>query len=375
METKPDKIEKGRYRFKYRGTECLNCGHPLDVSDRYCPNCSQANSTKKLSLKDFFDEYFASLISYDSRLLNTLGALLLRPGKITRNYILGQRVSYTNPFRFLLSLAIIYFLMINFTGNFSRWDKFAAKEDNYFIEDIDDLSFTLGDEGDAEIKSQIDSIKQGIDYESIKKASEKQDSLILTDPSNYFENIETGDKENRFAKKLDFFSALLRKDSIYSFEDALDKYEIRETFWNRLSFNTAKGLLELRTRPGSFVSALISKLPFAIFFFLPVFALFIWLAYIRNKYSYTDHLIFSFHNTALLFILLIISYLVDTLLGFESNWFFLIVFSIYLFWAMRKFYRQGVFKTIVKYIFLNTIFFILGTLGTILLFMGNIFTY
>ncbi|MET6991609.1 DUF3667 domain-containing protein [Sediminicola arcticus] len=34
--------------------------------------------------------------------------MLLHPGKITKDYLKGQRVSYTNPFRFLLSLAIMF---------------------------------------------------------------------------------------------------------------------------------------------------------------------------------------------------------------------------------------------------------------------------
>ncbi len=98
-----------RYKLKYRGVDCLNCGHPLDLSDKYCPNCSQANSTKKLTLLDFFEEFFSNYFSYDSKLWQTLAALLLKPGKITREYIAGKRLSYTNPFRFLLSLSIIYF--------------------------------------------------------------------------------------------------------------------------------------------------------------------------------------------------------------------------------------------------------------------------
>lgn len=120
MSDKPTIVPKGRYLLKYRGTQCANCGHPLDISDRFCPNCSQANSTKKLTLKDFFDEFLAGMISYDSKLLKTLSALLLRPGKITKDNIDGKRVSYTNPFRFLLSLAIVYFLILNFTGNYVK---------------------------------------------------------------------------------------------------------------------------------------------------------------------------------------------------------------------------------------------------------------
>ncbi|MDB2606553.1 hypothetical protein N9Y48_02105 [Zobellia sp.] len=51
MTNKPAISVKGRYNLNYRGTECINCGHPLELSDKYCPNCAQANSTKKLRSK------------------------------------------------------------------------------------------------------------------------------------------------------------------------------------------------------------------------------------------------------------------------------------------------------------------------------------
>ena len=142
-----------------------------------------------------------------------------------------------------------------------------------------------------------------------------------------------------------------------------------------MAFNSAKGLYRLQRQPGTFVSSLISKLPFAIFFFLPVFALFIWLTYIRKKYNYTDHLIFSFHITSLLFILLIISYLIDSVFDVNSSWVFITIFATYLFAAMRKFYRQGIFKTTVKYVFLNGIFFILALFAVLTISVGSIFTY
>lgn len=134
------------------------------MSAKFCPNCSQANSTKKLSLKDFFDEFFASFISYDPKLLKTLSALLLKPGKITRDYINGKRVSYTNPFRFLLSLAIVYFLIINFTGNFSKWDKYGAKDNNGLVEYLNNWQFNFSDENGTELNQQLDSLKNIVEY-------------------------------------------------------------------------------------------------------------------------------------------------------------------------------------------------------------------
>ncbi len=380
MTNKPTVTTKGRYQLQYRGNQCLNCEHPLDMSDRYCPNCSQANSTKKLSLKDFFDEFFSSLISYDSKLLKTLSALLLRPGSITRDYIEGKRTSYTNPFRFLLSLAIVYFLMLNFSGNLTDLDRFGESA-NKPIEMTGPFSFMLD-------SPEVDEIREGIEKGQLqngdslnfsswdtKSITEHNDSLILKDPKGYFLTLDKKGFFERLGTKSEFFNTLLRKDSVYTFKDVQEKYQIEPSLENEKAFNASRSALKVSRRPGTFISSLISKLPFLIFFFLPFFALFIWLMYIRKKYTYTDHLIFSFHNQSLLFILLIISFLLDTAFGWTTNGIFLLIFSIYLYKAMRNFYRQGRFKTIVKYLFFNTIFIILATLSIVVFLTGSLITF
>lgn len=375
MDDKPTIVPKGRYKLEYRGSECLNCGQPLQMGDKFCPNCSQANSTKKLSLRDFFDEFFSSLISYDSKLLRTLSAMLTRPGKITRDFINGKRASYTNPFRFLLSLSIVYFLMINYGGNYSKWDKYGSKSKKSTIANLINSNFNWNTDEAPEVQRQLDSLTQSQGIKELIASGEKKDSLIMLNPKSHFAAISGSSFSDRLNKKQEFFETVLRNDSIYDFADAESQYEIENSVENRFAFNISNGFLKLQRQPGTFFSTLISKLPFAIFFFLPVFALFIWLAYIRKKYSYTDHLIFSFHSTSLFFILLIISYLIDWVFGINSNWIFLIAFCIYLFIGMYRFYQQGFFKTGVKYVFLNAIFFILATFSMIILFTGNIFTF
>jgi len=375
MDDKPTIVPKGRYKLEYRGTQCLNCEQPLQMSDKFCPNCSQANSTKKLSLKDFFDEFFSSMISYDSKLLRTLSAMLIRPGKITRDYVNGKRASYTNPFRFLLSLSIVYFLMINYGGNYEKWDKYGSKSEESALTRLSNWNFSLNTDEAPEVQQQLDSIAENEGFKNFLEKGNQQDSLILSNPEVYFNKIVDPSRLTRLGSKQEFFETVIRKDSIYDLEDAHEKYGIDINMENRFAFNTANGFLRLQKQPGTFLSTVISKMPFAIFFFLPVFALFIWLAYIRKKYSYTDHLVFSFHNTSLFFILLIISYLIEWIFDISINWFFLIVFCIYLFIGMYRFYQQGFFKTSIKYVFLNTIFFILATFSMIALFAGNIFTF
>lgn len=197
----------------------------------------------------------------------------------------------------------------------------------------------------------------------------------MTDPKAHFSSLGSKAFLPRMVEKQDFFETLILNDTLFDLYQAQQKYGIPDNQENRLSFSFAKGVTKFQQQPGSFVSSLISKLPFATFFFLPVFALFIWLAYIRKKYNYTDHLIFGFHNMSLLFILLIISFFAESIFDINSNWIFLTIFSVYLFYAMKKFYGQGIFKTIVKYLFLNAIFFILAAFSILMLVAGNIITY
>lgn len=392
-------ITKGRYELKFRGTECRNCGHILDVSDKYCPNCGQANSTKKLVLKDFLDEFLSSVVNYDSKLLKTLYTMLVKPGTITRDYINGKRVSYTNPFRFLLSLAFLYFLMVTYENSMSNLDDLGLREkfkktgpmSFSFDDDEFDLaqdSILVNQEGQLDItgldslnnlqKVPIPGIKnidslQGIINQEIQKEA-KKDSFMLANPKAYYQELQ-GKKTTTLLERMNFFFAFLRKDSIRTFAEAQEKYGVEETFKNKLAFNGSKSSLKALDEPGSYLNNTIAKLPLVIFFFLPVFTIFILLAYIRKKYTYTDHLIFSFHNQSILFILLILSWIIDSFFNTATAWIAFTVFSIYLFQAMRKFYGQGVFKTIIKYFFLNSVFMFLALICVVLLFTGSIFTY
>ena len=390
-------ITKGRYELKFRGTSCLNCGHIIHLEDKYCPNCGQANSTKRLVLKDFFDEFFSSLINYDSKLLKTLYTMLLKPGTITRDYINGKRISYTNPFRFLLSLAFLYFLLVAYGDTFSRLDELDLDNKIQNSTAAFDLDGLEEDPNDSlgkpnvirEVFKELDSVTANAKEDEnlfaldtlrnfLSETIEQErllDSMRRADPKTYYAKIEGDTDSNQFMEKMEFFWELIRADSIKTFKEANEKYGVQSTLSNRMAFNGSKSANRVISQPGTWINDTIAKLPFVIFFFLPLFAIFIYMAYIRKKYTYTDHLIFSFHNQSLLFILLILSWIIDFILDWATAGLFLMIFSIYLFQAMRKFYGQGIFKTIVKYLFLNSVFAFLAIITLILLFAGSGFTY
>lgn len=132
----------------------------------------------------------------------------------------------------------------------------------------------------------------------------------------------------------------------------------------------------ISTNPGLFMNYFFSKLPFIIFFYLPVFALFIWLVYARRPFTYMEHLIFTFHNQTMWFVLFSLAVVTDYFSDSgTAKTIGTLLFLFYLYKAMRKFYRQGRVKTILKFVIINGIFFILAIIATVFSLLASFAVY
>jgi hypothetical protein len=377
----------------------------MELSDRFCPNCSQANSVKHLTIKDFLDELFEDMVRFDTRLVRTLTTMLWRPGRVSKDFIAGKRKTYANPFRFLLTLAFIYFLLLSVTGDFDRLDRYG-KNTSGRIDMIPDLSLDFDPEGSTPGKAlanldstqlrKLDSLGfkgldtltvegldsldlQGLDKlnfkKQIKDKKEVTDSTIMANPRAYLDSIRGDGVIGRTLQKANFFLTLIDKDSVYTYEEAVEKHGLPNRREDEIAFGIADSVDHLNRQPGGFLNEFLSTVPFAIFAFLPFFTIFLWLVYIRKKFNYTDNLVFSFHSQSLFFILLIVSFLIDQILDITSIGWFILIFAVYLYLSMRRFYGQGWFKTTIKYLFLNTIFVILASVAALIFLVGSALTY
>lgn len=89
---------------------CFNCGHAL--GGRYCPACGQKSEPLRKPAHHFVRDTVAELVEIDGRELRTLGALLFKPGTLTRAYFAGRRLHYVRPLRlYLLSTLAFFFLL------------------------------------------------------------------------------------------------------------------------------------------------------------------------------------------------------------------------------------------------------------------------
>jgi hypothetical protein len=143
---------------------------------------------------------------------------------------------------------------------------------------------------------------------------------------------------------------------------------------------------ELQNNPlgmlAEWLELFLHKLPYLLFISLPIFALILKLLNIRRRreFYYADHAIFSIHHYIFSFILLLILFLVSTLYN-KTDWtifrviviILFIVWPVYLYAAMLNFYRQGWFKTFVKFTLLNMFGFLSLLILFVLFFLVTIF--
>jgi hypothetical protein len=93
---------------------CENCGAPL--SGKYCSACGQRHFDHPVHhFGHFVSEALEDLTHADSRLWQTLIALLFRPGFLTREFLAGRRVRYLPPVRLYLVLSVLFFLIVAIT--------------------------------------------------------------------------------------------------------------------------------------------------------------------------------------------------------------------------------------------------------------------
>ena len=94
------------------------------------------------------------------------------------------------------------------------------------------------------------------------------------------------------------------------------------------------------------------------FLLLPVFALVLKLLYIRRNRYYVEHFVFGLHTHSFTYLLLTIALpLGGVLEALLMVWLF-----VYFYVAMLRFYGQGWFRTLVKYVLLSWIYLLIFTI-------------
>ncbi|HNP34476.1 MAG TPA: DUF3667 domain-containing protein [Woeseiaceae bacterium] len=382
---------------------CLNCGASL--MGQYCGNCGQRATSRLISIWELLRDAFGDLLELDSRLWRTLFPLLLRPGKLTEDYLKGRRARYMPPFRMYLVFSLIFFLVAFFDphNDFAIFYEDGDKQTAPAINEIDPEK--LRDErqqSQAELRAALDElIAEGVIDESIVGAGKLIDTgeqpvaetrAPTTPGRDQVQAESNSDNESQAA-------ALAKEQASGSANDA---NEFAATIGDELGFNCEAGSLSLGNAPGwvqkrltperikrlcrrwevegseGLLGAMIDKVPAALILLLPFMALVLKILYPLSRRYYVEHLLFLVHYHAFFFLLLTLQILwmrMVQLLGIAEAVATLPLVAtsfyipVYLFMAMRRVYGQGRFLTFLKFSFLTIIYL----LGLSLVLLGALF--
>ncbi len=89
---------------------CPNCGAP--PGDRYCGHCGQRVAELRPTLHELLHEAFHEFSHVDGKALRTVGLLLFRPGRLTREFVEGKRARSITPIRLYLLASVLFFGLI-----------------------------------------------------------------------------------------------------------------------------------------------------------------------------------------------------------------------------------------------------------------------
>ena len=124
---------------------CRNCGAALATP--YCAHCGQ-KAAERLRLRELGKETWDRLRLFELKSARTLGRLILSPGTVAREYVMGRRTAHMNPLTLLIALVAVlvlvlasnrYFEVYGFAGRNSDVDRMAQRVMAYA-----NWSFSLG---------------------------------------------------------------------------------------------------------------------------------------------------------------------------------------------------------------------------------------
>jgi hypothetical protein len=383
--------EPAEQGFEY----CSNCGAKL--AGLYCHQCGQSSKSMIKFFGEVVKELLDDSIGYDSRIKHSIMPLLCKPGRITLDYINGKRFYYVLPFRLYLITSLILILLV----------KGAANTDELKFDDIVTVngdqaaSQELQQEIDQEVNNELNEINKALNQarqNNKENAVKKTPTPPTTDEKKQANGNPLDDAEQNLDVKesnqaVDDVDSLSQSESIT--EEDSDKLNLKwnsetkqlegienleESWFKTFLVVINPKIKTLKADPQPLIDAFFEALPYMMFIILPIFAIFLKLFYAFSKRYYIEHLVFLLHNHAFIYMVMMLEiiteFFAEKLYGFDNglassiatglDWFGTLLFYwmiVYVFLAMKRFYRQGWAVTIFKTLVLGLVYCIMISIG------------
>jgi len=331
---------------------CLNCG--TELKGPFCYYCGQPDKNLMRFFPALLRDLLEDVIDLDSRIVRTLKPLLFHPGKLTRDYLDGRRFRYVSPLRLYMISSMAFFILATILAS-----------DIVVVGDGtgDGLQISIENENE-QVSSELQKAVDGgsLSEEERKLIEEKlsqalalkgEDSQVpdigATEPGDEnHTNIMIGGKE--WNRETNPFTMRGMPDFIIDWIN------------DEIEDSPRKGH-EIEENPDLIIDKMFDVLPIAVFVMLPLVALLFKFWYLFAGKYYVEHLIFSLHNHAFLFVIFILSLAVTNFASLldptetgqtTANASFirtvlLAWIPVYLLVSLKTVYRQGWLMTLAKF--------------------------
>ena len=353
---------------------CLNCGNARPSS--FCALCGQNDRSYVRGLATVGWEFCREAFEVDSRLLQTLKLLLFKPGSLTREFSRNRRARYMSPIRLYLFTSFLFVLVLSFAMPDSFEEGLVGtgadpEESSPEGEVVPGANLQVSGPttlSDAELRAmkaalgpaqsrKLDDILGRPDDHVSKRAVTALRGLVS--PAVRTESDPVGPGSLEVLMRPDSAGAAPREqadsavtlpaapgESASPEEPASPDEPGRPNLLVRMFLSS---LIDLFHDPEVFVQRVIGNLPIAMFFLLPFLALALSVCYARKKRFFVEHLVFGMHNQTFSFLCLAAALLTSA--GPIGRWFllfFTVVPQMYYLIALRRFYRDGWIRTLIK---------------------------
>ena len=92
---------------------CKNCQSTLSLKASFCWHCGQSTKSLETPFRSTVRDMTHELLDIDGKLWLTLRTLVSQPGKLTSDFNLGKRASYTPALRLYLAISILFFVVFS----------------------------------------------------------------------------------------------------------------------------------------------------------------------------------------------------------------------------------------------------------------------
>src|SRR5215470_13106581 len=109
-------------------THCENCG--AELQGHWCSQCGQPAIEYRRSFRHVVADLLNEFLNWDSKFFTSIALLIVKPWRLTNEFLAGKRVSYVNPLRLYLLASILFFFAVNYGAKGIRIDpsKIGAKD-------------------------------------------------------------------------------------------------------------------------------------------------------------------------------------------------------------------------------------------------------